>query len=219
MTNMSQLKIAVLGSGIVGETLANGFLKHGYEVMRASRDPLKLDDWKKKNPKGQTGDFTRAAQFGDLLVLAVKGTAAESLMKSLPPSAMAGKTIIDASNPIAEEAPVNGVLKFFTDLNHSLMERLQSIAPKANFVKAFSCVGNAFMVNPKFPGGKPSMFICGNSDQAKAQVREILNQFGWETEDMGKVESARAIEPLCMLWCIPGISKNQWQHAFKLMKM
>jgi predicted dinucleotide-binding enzyme len=99
------------------------------------------------------------------------------------------------------------------------MERLQKIAPTANFVKSFSCVGNALMVNPQFPGGKPSMFICGNDEQAKATVCEILNQFGWDTEDMGKVEAARAIEPLCMLWCIPGFLRNDWNHAFKMLKV
>jgi predicted dinucleotide-binding enzyme len=75
------------------------------------------------------------------------------------------------------------------------------------------------MVNPKFPGGKPTMFICGNNGKAKEMVREVLTQFDWETEDMGAIEAARAIEPLCMLWCIPGISQNKWAHAFKLLKM
>jgi predicted dinucleotide-binding enzyme len=149
----------------------------------------------------------------------VKGTAAESAIKICGPDKLKGKTIIDATNPIADAAPVNGVLGFFTGPNQSLMEKLQQLAPQANFVKAFSCVGNGFMVNPKFPGGKPTMFICGNNDAAKSSVSEVLTQFGWETEDMGKVEAARAIEPLCMLWCIPGISKNQWSHAFKLLKM
>jgi predicted dinucleotide-binding enzyme len=73
------------------------------------------------------------------------------------------------------------------------------------------------MVNP--PMEKPSMFICGNNDEAKNAVKNILEQFGWETEDMGKAEAARAIEPLCMLWCIPGFLKGQWTHAFKLIKI
>lgn len=112
---------------------------------------------------------------------------------------------------------MNGVLRFFTDINNSLMEQLQLEFPHAKFVKAFNSVGNAFMVNPQFKGGKPTMFICGNDDAAKRTVTIILNQFGWETADMGKVESARAIEPLCMLWCIPGLLRNQWLHAFKLL--
>src|SRR5262245_56437195 len=77
---------------------------------------------------------------------------------------------------------------------------------------------NASMVDPQFEGGKPTMFICGNDDGAKKTVTTILDQFGWDTEDMGKVEGARAIEPLCMLWCIPGFLRNDWTHAFKLLK-
>lgn len=213
------MKVAVLGSGVVGEVLANGFLKHGYDVMRGSRDPQKLSDWKKAGgPKASTGTFSDAANYGEIVVLAVKGTAAESALKLSGIENLSGKTIIDATNPIADLPPVNGVLQFFTDLNSSLMEKLQKQNPGANFVKAFSCVGNAFMVNPSFSGGKPTMFICGNNAQAKSKVTEILTQFGWETEDMGTVESARAIEPLCILWCIPGFVRNQWTHAFKLLK-
>jgi len=213
------MKVAVLGSGVVGETLANGFLKNGYEVMRASREPKKLSEWKAQGGgKASTGTFREAAAFGELVVLAVKGTAADAVVKMCGAENLKGKTVIDTTNPIADAAPVNGVLSFFTDLKESLMERLQKSAPEANFVKAFSCVGNALMINPDFSGGKPTMFICGNSEKAKAGVREILTQFGWETEDMGRVEAARAIEPLCMLWCIPGFLRNQWTHAFKLLK-
>ena len=126
--------------------------------------------------------------------------------------------MIDTTNPIAEAPPEDGVLRFTTSLDESLMEQLQHRFPDVNFVKAFNSVGNMFMVNPSFPGGKPSMFICGNNQEAKNEVQEILDLFGWETEDMGKAAGARAIEPLCMLWCIPGFLRNQWTHAFKLVK-
>jgi predicted dinucleotide-binding enzyme len=98
------------------------------------------------------------------------------------------------------------------------MERLQRLVPEARFVKAFSCVGNAFMVNPDFHGQKPTMFICGNHDGAKSEVRSLLELFGFEVEDLGKVEAARAIEPLCILWCIPGFIQNRWTHALKLIR-
>lgn len=213
-------KVGIIGSGVVGQTLANGFLKYGYEVKVGTGNAGKLADWKAKaGAKASVGSFSEAAAFGDVVVLAVKGSAAMNALERIGPAALSGKTVIDATNPIAEVPPVNGVLKFFTNFDESLMERLQNASPAANFVKAFSCVGNAFMVDPKFPGGKPSMFICGNNDQAKAEVKSVLDQFGWETEDMGKAESARAIEPLCILWCIPGMQRNQWTHAFKLLKM
>jgi predicted dinucleotide-binding enzyme len=210
--------IAVLGSGVVGQTLANGYLKHGYTVMRGSREPKKLEDWRASaGPNASIGTFADAARFGEHVVLAVKGDAAESAV-TLCGSALMGKVVLDATNPIASAPPVNGVLSFFTSFDESLMERLQKKAPAARFVKAFSCVGNAFMVDPDFGGVKPTMFICGNDAEAKAEVKATLDQFGWETEDMGTAEAARAIEPLCMLWCIPGLRGGGWSHAFKLLR-
>lgn len=211
-------KIGVLGSGEVGKALADGFVKHGFEVMRGSREPKKLEDWKKgAGGNARTGTFDEAAKFGDIVVLAVKGSVAEEIVAACG-EALSGKTVVDPTNPIAAAPPQNGVLQFFTSLNESLMERLQRRAPKAHFVKAFSCVGNPLMVNPDFGGVKPTMFICGNHGGSKEEVKAILDKFGWETEDMGAVEAARAIEPLCMLWCIPGITQNRWAHAFKLLK-
>jgi predicted dinucleotide-binding enzyme len=98
------------------------------------------------------------------------------------------------------------------------MERLQREFPEARFVKAFSCVGNALMVHPDLPGGPPTMFIAGNDAGAKATVTTILTEFGWETCDLGPAQAARAIEPLCILWCIPGFLRNEWSHALKLIR-
>lgn len=211
-------KVGVLGSGIVGQTLADGLLKHGYEVMRGSREPEKLSSWKSgAGPHASVGSFLSAAEFGELIVLAVKGTAAESVIDAVR-SALAGKTVIDTTNPIADTPPTQGVLSFFTGPNDSLLERLQRKASSAHFVKAFSCVGSALMVNPELQGQKPTMFVCGSDAQAKQQTARVLEQFGWEIEDMGSVEAARAIEPLCMLWCIPGFLKNDWVHAFKVLR-
>jgi hypothetical protein len=210
------MKIGILGSGIVGQVLATGFLQHGHEVMVGTRAPAKLEDWLKQNPGGGTGSFESTAQFAEVVVLAVKGTVAVDALAAAGAANLAGKTVIDATNPIADAPPVNGVLRFFTDLNLSLMERLQREFAGAKFVKAFNSVGSACMVNPRFKG-RPTMFICGNDDAAKKTVAGILDQFGWETADMGKAEAARAIEPLCMLWCIPGFLRNDWVHAFKLL--
>jgi hypothetical protein len=212
-------KIGVIGSGVVGQVLADGFLKHGYEVMRGSRDPGKLAEWQARaGTRASTGTFAEAAGFGDIVVLAVKGTAAEEAIALCRAPNLAGKTVIDATNPIAAAPPVNGVIQFFTGPNESLMERLQQKAPAARFVKAFSSAGSALMVNPALAGGPPTMFICGNDQSAKDEVKSILDQFGWATEDMGSAEAARAIEPLSMLWCIPGFRQNRWQHAFKLLE-
>jgi predicted dinucleotide-binding enzyme len=212
------MRVGVLGSGDVAQVLATGFLKHGYDVKIGSRTPEKLAKWAAQNPKGSTGTFADAADFGELLVLAVKGTAAEDVLRLSGAKNLAGKTVADACNPIADVPPSNGVLKFFTSLDQSLMEQLQREFAGANFVKAFNSVGNTCMVNPHFDDGKPTMFICGNNEAAKKQVSAILDQLGWETADMGGVEAARAIEPLCILWCIPGFLHNEWTHAFKLLK-
>ncbi|HET9024726.1 MAG TPA: NAD(P)-binding domain-containing protein [Burkholderiaceae bacterium] len=206
-----------MGSGDVAKVLAAGFVKHGHPVQLGTRTPAKLAGWASTHPSIAIGTFAEAARFGDLIVLAVKGTAALEALELAGQGHLAGKTVIDATNPIADAPPVNGVLKFFTDLDESLMERLQEAFPDAHLVKAFNSVGNACMVNPQFAGGSPTMFICGNDEGAKAAVRGILGQFGWETADMGKAEAARAIEPLCMLWCIPGFLRNDWVHAFKLL--
>ncbi len=212
------MRIGVIGSGAVGEALANGFLKHGHEVTRGSRDPSKLAAWAAAaGPRARAATLEGAAREGELVVLAVKGTAATAAVDACG-AGLAGKTVIDTTNPIAERPPANGVLAFFTTLDESLMERLQRRAPAARFVKAFSSVGSALMVNPRLPGGPASMFICGDDDAAKAEVRAILDAFGWATEDMGRAQAARAIEPLCMLWCIPGFLRNDWAHAFKVVR-
>ncbi|NTW66892.1 MAG: NAD(P)-binding domain-containing protein [Nitrospirae bacterium] len=211
------MKIGILGSGDVAKSLARGFLKYGHDVVMGTRTTAKLGDFAKEQPKARFGSFGDAARFGELVVLAVKGTAAADALRMAGPANLDGKPVMDATNPIADAAPVNGVLTFFTTLNESLMERLQKEFPKARFVKAFNSVGNAFFVNPRFTGGKPTMFICGNDDGAKRTVAGIVEQFGWEAADMGMAEAARAIEPLCMLWCIPGFLRNDWSHAFKLL--
>ncbi len=213
------MKVGFLGSGAVAQTLAAGFIKHDHEAMIGTRDNAKQSDWLKKNPKAQVGSVSETAAFGEVVVLAVKGSAAADVLRAAGSANLAGKLVIDACNPIADAPPENGVLKFFTSLDNSLLERLQKEFPAAHFVKAFNSVGVPRMVNPEYKGGvRPTMFICGNDDGAKATATKILDQFGWETADMGKVEAARAIEPLCMLWCILGFTRNEWTHAFKLLQ-
>ena len=213
------MKVGIIGSGVVATTLGGGFIKHGHEVALGTRDASKLAAWKAQYPAARILGFAEAAAFGEIVVLAVGGAVALDALKLMGAANIQGKPVIDATNPIGGGPPVNGVLSYFTTLTDSLMERLQKAAPGAHFVKAFNSVGSAQMVNPQFSGGKPTMFICGDNPGAKKTVQSLLDQFGWETEDMGAIEAARAIEPLCMLWCIPGIGRNDWSpHAFKLLK-
>ncbi|MDO8625774.1 MAG: NAD(P)-binding domain-containing protein [Candidatus Diapherotrites archaeon] len=213
-------KIGIIGSGVVAQTLASGFVKHGYEVRMGSRSPDKLSEFKtKSNGKVKVGEVTDVAAFGDIVVLAVRGSGASSALALAGAANLNGKTVIDVTNPIDDtHPPENGVLRYYTDMNESQMERLQKQVPDAHFVKAFNSIGNAFMVNPDFGKQKPTMFYCGNDESAKKEVAVILEQFGFEPEDMGRVEAARPIEALCVLWCIPGLTRNEWNHTFKLLK-
>jgi predicted dinucleotide-binding enzyme len=206
-------KVGVLGSAVVGQTLAQGFKTHGHDVRIGSRTPTKLGEF-----SSSTGipaaTFAEVGAWADVLVLAVHGAAAEEVLRQAGADSIRGKVVIDTTNPISDEPPVDGVIQFFTGPNSSLLERLQSAYPQVRLVKAFNSVGSARMVNPVYQKGRPTMFYCGNDAQAKGIVSEILQQFGWEPADMGSAVAARAIEPLCQLWCIPGFRQNQWTHAF-----
>jgi hypothetical protein len=210
-------RFGVLGSGEVGQTLASGLKTHGHEVRIGSRSPAKLADFQK-----QTGilaaDFAEVAAWSEALVLAVLGTGALDALALAGADNLRGKLVIDTTNPIAPAPPKDGVLSFFTGPNESLMERLQQAHPEARFVKAFNTVGSDLMVSPRLPGGPPTMFYCGNDAAAKATVADLLVRFGWEPADMGTAVAARALEPLCILWCIPGFLENDWTHAFRLLR-
>ena len=212
-------RIGVIGSGQVGQVLAGGLQKHGYDARIGSRTPAKLADFAARTGI-QAATFGEVALWAEAAVLAVKGDAAEAVVREAGADALAGKPVIDTTNPLSAGPPVDGVIEFFTGPNDSLLERLQAAFPAIKFVKAFNSVGSALMVNPQFPGGaKPTMFYCGNDADAKAVAVRIIEQFGWEPADMGTARAARAIEPLCQLWCIPGFRQNAWNdHAFHLMR-
>lgn len=213
------MKIGVLGSGTVGQTLAGGFLKHGHEVMIGTRDPggQALKEWQGENPKGRIGTFAETAKFGELLLIATAGRVATKVIEMAGRENFAGKVLIDVNNPITEAPPVNGVLEYFTGPNESLGETIQAFAREARVVKAFNSVGAARMVDPHYEQGTPTMFIAGEDAAAKETVSGLIRQFGWEPFDCGGIIASRALEPLCMLWCIPGFRQNQWTHAFKLL--
>jgi 8-hydroxy-5-deazaflavin:NADPH oxidoreductase len=207
----------VLGSGDVGQVLAKGLKDHGYDVRIGSRTPAKLAEYSRQT--GITaGTFAEVGRWGEALVLSVLGSAAESVLKLVGKEQASGKLIIDTTNPTTEDPPEQGVLRSFTGPNESLMERLQQAYPAARFVKAFNSVGSDRMVDPDFQGVRPTMFYCGDDARAKGTVARILDQFGWETADMGGAVAARAIEPLAVLWCIPGFLQDSWTHAFKLLR-
>lgn len=211
------MKIGIIGSGGVATTLAAGFLARGDQVMLGTRNPAKLAAWQQAHPSAQIRSVDEAAAFAEMAVLAVKGMVAEAVLRTAAPR-LAGKVVIDTSNPIADAPPVQGVLQYFTGPNESLLERLQLAHPQLRLVKAFNSVGAGLMVHPKLAGGRPTMFIAGDDAAAKAEVSGVLESFGWQADDMGGAVAARAIEPLAMLWCIPGFLRNDWSHALRMLR-
>ena len=213
------MKIGVIGSGTVGQTLASGFLRHGHEAMIGTREPASgaMQKWAAANSKGKVGSFAEAAKFGEVVVVATAGKVAANAIEMAGKENFAGKVLIDVNNPIGDAPPADGVLSFFTGPNESLGEQIQALVPQARVVKAFNSVGAGKMVNPHYEQGTPTMFIAGNDAAAKKTVTGLLREFAWEAFDCGGIAAARAIEPLCMLWCIPGFRQNMWTHAFKLL--
>lgn len=208
-------RFGVLGSGAVGQVLAKGLLAKGHDVRIGSREGGKLAEFTAKTGIRE-GTFGDVAAHGEIVLLAVAGAAAEGIVEGLA-GALAGKVVIDTTNPIAGP-PVGGLLPYFTGPDASLMERLQRKAPAARFVKAFNSVGNAYMVDPQLPGGRPTMFVAGDDADAKRQVAALLDSFGWDTEDCGGAALARPIEALCQLWCAPGFLRGDWSHAYKVLR-
>ena len=214
---MNHKKIGILGSGEVGQTLAKGFILDGYATMVGSRDGHKaagVDD--ALGMDVATGTFREVAQWAELVILAVKGSAAEGVAGELA-DALSGKVVIDVTNPISDDPPENGVLKFFTTLDESLAERIQASAPASRVVKAWNTTSHRFMIDPDF-SQTPTMPIAGNDESARKEVADIVRAFGWEVVDMGALTAARAIEPLTMLLCIPGFLRGDWDHAFKMVR-
>jgi predicted dinucleotide-binding enzyme len=207
------MKIGILGTGVVGQTLGSGFAKMG------SRDPKneKLESWvKSAGSRASGGSFEDAAKFGDIVVISTLWTGTENPIKLADPKNFSGKAVIDTTNPLDFSSGMPPKLALgHTD---SGGEQIQRWLPGAKVVKTFNIVGNAHMVNPDFPGGPPDMFFCGNDEGAKKVVAGILKAFGWPVLDIGGIEGSRLLEPLCILWVIYGTRTGGWNHAFKMLK-
>ncbi len=209
------MKFGILGSGHVGQTLAKGLKGLGHDVVIGSRAGNKLAAFSTESGIAEK-KFADAIAGADVVIVALKGQGAEEIIRDLA-APLAGKVVLDATNPIAGDAK-NGIVPFFTGPNDSLLQRLQKAAPAAKFVKCFSSVGAHLMIKPQLKSGTPAMFICGDDAGAKATTTKLLAELGWAAEDVGGSEAGNAVEALCQLWCAPGFLRNDWSHAFAVLR-
>lgn len=209
--------VGILGSGDVGKSFARAFSALGHPVKIGSRTPEKLRDFVSEAGNRVTAStFEETARFGELVVVATLGSATEEALKLAGPKNFDGKVVIDATNPLTF-AP-GGPPQLFVGHTDSLGERVQRWLPSARVVKAFNTVGNTLFFKPDLPGGPPTMFICGNDRPAKADVSNVCQSFGWEVIDLGGIDGARYLEPMCMTWVLHGVRSGSWNHAFKMLK-
>lgn len=217
------MKIGILGSGEVGRRLGDGFIELGHPVKIGSRDPNKKDiaQWVSNHSgeegKASSGSFAEAAAFAELLVLATLWDGIPNVIKIADQKNFVGKIVIDVTNPLDFSKGMPPRLAVgHTD---SGGETIQRMLPESKIVKAFNIVGNPHMVHPDFPGGPPTMFICGNDEESKKIVTDkILTPFGWETIDTGRIEGSSLLESLAMLWITYYFRTNTGHHAFKLLR-
>ena len=210
------MKVGILGSGDVGLKLASSFLELGHSVKIGTRSPIKVESWVAAHgTKAYAGSFSEAAKFGEIIIIATLWNGTASAIEMADAKNFAGKLVIDVTNPLDFSKGIPELAVGHTD---SAGEIIQRLLPEAKVVKAFNIVGNPHMFRPDFSGGPPTMFICGNDEQAKKTVTEILSAFGWEAADIGGIEGSRLLEPLAMLWIVYYFKSNNGNHAFKLLR-
>lgn len=210
------MKIGILGSGGVAQTLAAGFLSKGHEVRLGTRDASKLSAWLEGAGKGaKAGSFQEAAAFGEIVFLCTLGAAAVEVVRLVGAEALRGKTLVDVTNPLDFS---QGVPPGFTStLGNSLGEQVQKAAPGAKVVKAFNTIAASIMVHPQREQGLPTLTIAGDDADAKVQVTRLAEGFGWEVADLGGLDMAYWNEALAQIWILYGFKHGQWTHAFKLL--
>lgn len=213
------MKVGILGSGDVAKALAHGFLTTGHEVQLGTRDPRggTLGEWARTaGGHASVGSFAEAARFGEMVVLATRGTETVGIARSVGPEAFRGKVVIDVTNPLvfSPNAPPSLSVGF----SDSLGEQVQRALPGAHVVKAFNTVGNSNFFRPAFAAGVPTMFIGGDDAAAKDRVREVLGNFGWSRViDLGGIDAARLLEAMCLVWVRAARGLNDYEIAFSVL--
>jgi len=213
------MKIGILGSGDVGQAIGRGLVTLGHDVhlgSRAAANERALVWARAMGPKASVGTFADSASFGELVVLATLGIAADSALAIAGLERFRGKVVIDATNPLAVTPGVAPALAIAGE--DSGGERVQRLLPEARVVKAFNTVGFPLMFRPELPGGPPDMFIAGNDAAAKAVVTDLLKGFGWGAVDTGGIASSRYLEAMCLVWILSAATSGNWNQAFKMLR-
>ena len=211
------MKIGILGSGGVAQTLGAGLLSKGHEVRLGTRDPSKLEDWIAGAGKGaRAGSFGEVAAFGEIVFLCTLGEGALDALALAGADHLRGKVLVDVTNPLDFSGGVPP--RFTATLGNSLGERIQRAYPEARVVKAFNTIAAQIMVHPQREEGLPTLTICGQDASAKAEVTKLAEAFGWEVADLGGIGMAYWNEALAMVWILYGFKNDHWTHAFKLLK-
>ncbi|MGI8846913.1 MAG: NADPH-dependent F420 reductase [Candidatus Dormibacteria bacterium] len=209
------MRVAIIGTGQVGQALGRGFVSRGHETRLASRTPGSdvVQAWLRENgDHSSAGTPAEAARWCELAVLATNWEGVEASTQACAPT-LGGKTVIDVTNPLRD-----GRL----ELGHtdSGGEAVQRWLPDSHVVKAFNILNFGDMVDPTYRSGTPTMFMAGNDDAAKHVVTGILESFGWsDVVDLGGIEAARLTESLAMLWITCGLrAGGSWRHAISLLR-
>ncbi len=211
------MKLGIIGSGGVAQTLGGAFASKGHEVMLGTRDAAKLEEWRAKvGDNASVGSFSDAAKFGDVVILSVLGEAVVQVIELAGKENFDGKTLIDLTNPLdfSEGVPP----KFTGTVGNSLGEQIQRALPNAKVVKAFNAIGASVMIDPKFGSDTATHFIAGNDEAAKAEATNLIREFGWDVEDLGTIDQSFFLEAFASMWINYGFKYNNWNHAFKFLK-
>ncbi|MEW6434619.1 MAG: NAD(P)-binding domain-containing protein [Myxococcota bacterium] len=207
------MKIAVFGTGDVGQTIGAKLVSLGHEVMLGSRTATneKAKAWvEKTGAKASTGTYADAATFGDLVFNCTLGSGTIEALKMAGPGALDGKIVVDLSNPLDFSKGMPPSL--FIGNTDSLGEAVQREFPRARVVKTLNTMWNGLMVNPRLLPDTHVNYLCGNDAAAKAEVRKLLLTFGWKDEellDLGDITNARATEAVLPIWLrVWGATKN-----------
>jgi predicted dinucleotide-binding enzyme len=196
------MEIGVLGSGIVGQTIASKLVEVGHHAVVGTREPQKLLEWKQQVGENVSiGSYSEAAAYGEIMFNATSGAGAMEALRLAGEEQLRGKILIDISNPLDFSNGMPPTLFVLND--NSLVEQIQSAFPEVKVVKTLNTLSAPLMVNPGLLAeGEHHLFVSGNDAEAKAEVTQYLKQwFGWKhVIDLGDITTARGTEMLLPVW-------------------